>query len=240
MKIAIITDVHANLPALKGALNAIDTEGCDFIFHVGDSVAIGPYPAECVDLIWETPNIKCVVGNHELYFVKGLPEPQPSWMSEGEMQHQRWTHRQLGDQRKSNIAQWPFTLEDEFEGVKTIFMHYGLTASGDDFQGVIRNPGRSDLDRMFGEQEAEIVFFGHERSSSDIEGKARYINPGSLGCNATAMARYTIAEFDSAQVNIQHRSVWYDDKELYETFEKRNVPEREFIYKVFFGGRFGA
>jgi predicted phosphodiesterase len=90
------------------------------------------------------------------------------------------------------------------------------------------------------EQKGKIIFFGHDHASSDIQGKVRYINPGSLGCNSTAIARFTIAKYQDGLVGIQHHSVTYDDKELFRTFEDRNVPEREFIYKAFFGGRFGA
>ena len=240
MKIAIITDTHANLPALKAALSAIDKEKCETIFHVGDSIAIGPYPAECVDLIVQTPNLKCVVGNHELYYVNGLPEPLPDWMSDGEVQHQHWTHMQLGEQRKSIVAQWPLVLDAEIEGVKTVFMHYGLTSSKVGFQGAIRNPVGADLDQVFAGQTAEVVFFGHDHSPSALIGKARYINPGSLGCHQEAVARYIIAEFENGQIVIRNCSVKYDDKALYEAFEERNVPERGFIYKVFLGGRFGA
>lgn len=240
MKIAIITDAHANLPALEAVLKVIDEEKCETIFHVGDAIAIGPYPAECVDLLNKTSNLKCVVGNHELYYVNGLPEPQPGWMSDGEVLHQQWTHAQLGDQRKSIVEQWPFVLETEFEGVKTEFVHYGLTSSKDDFKGVVRNPTMVDLDKMFDGWEAEVVFFGHDHSPSDVEGNARYINPGSLGCCKEALARYIIADYENNQVLIRKCSVKYDDKELYDVFEGRDVPEREFIYKVFFGGRFGA
>jgi predicted phosphodiesterase len=240
MKIAIITDAHANLPALKAALTAIHEAECDAIFHVGDAIGIGPYPAECIDLLQSTPNLKCVSGNHELYFINGLPTPQPIWMSDGEVQHQLWTHEQLGDQRKSIISQWPLIHEDVFEEVKIAFVHYGYTESRKEFIGVVRNPNGIDLDEMFAEFRAEILFFGHDHSPTDGIGKARYINPGSLGCCSQALARYTVATIVETQVDIQHCSVSYDDKELYEAFEDRKVPERDFIYKVFFGCRFGA
>lgn len=233
-----MADAHANLPALKAALSAISAEECDAIFHVGDAIAIGPYPAECVDLLRRTPNLKCIVGNHEQYFVNGLPKPLPDWMSDGELQHQLWTHKQLGVQRRSIMAKWPFSLEEEFEGTKTVFVHYGLTSSGDDFADFALNPTVCDLDVVFAAHPAEIVFFGHDHASYDMEGKARYINPGSLGCNPHAIAGYTTAKFEDGKVNIQHHIVTYDDKELFEAFEDRQVPEREFIYKAFFGGRF--
>jgi hypothetical protein len=45
-------------------------------------------------------------------------------MSDGEVQHQIWTHKELGEQRRSIILQWPFVLEQEFDGVRSIFVHY--------------------------------------------------------------------------------------------------------------------
>ena len=55
MKIAILTDVHGNLPALQVALRAIRREGADAIFHTGDAIGIGPFPAECLELLLSTP-----------------------------------------------------------------------------------------------------------------------------------------------------------------------------------------
>ena len=46
MKIAVLTDVHGNLPALQIAMRAIRRERCDAVFHTGDAIGIGPFPAE--------------------------------------------------------------------------------------------------------------------------------------------------------------------------------------------------
>ena len=173
MKIAVIADAHANLPALEAVLKVIDEAGCEAIFHVGDAIAIGPYPAECVNLLDRTPNLKCVAGNHELYYLNGLLAPQPSWMSDGEVQHQMWTHRQLGNQRRSIVGQWPMAIAAAFEGVKTVFVHYGLTVCRGDFKGIVRNLSGADLDPVFEGCDAEIVFFGHDHAPSDTAGKAR-------------------------------------------------------------------
>jgi predicted phosphodiesterase len=239
LKIAVIADAHANLPALQAALAAIHAEKCDAIYHVGDAIAIGPQPAECVDVMLAEPHLECVRGNHELYFLNGLPEPLPPWMSPGEARHQLWTHRQLGEQRKARLAGWPMLLENNLEGVQTCFLHYGLTPGGDDFSGVVRNPTARDLEALFAAQVGKVIFFGHDHSPMDVQGRARYINPGSLGCSPSAAARFTIATCAHGRVEISHRSVPYDDRPLFEAFEARDVPERAFIYNVFFGGRFG-
>jgi hypothetical protein len=47
-------------------------------------------------------------------------------------------------------------------------------------------------------------------------------------------------EFVRGTYRLQHRSVPYDDAELLSAFEKRRVPERAFIYRAFFGGRFSS
>ena len=49
MKIVVITDVHANLPALQAVVDQIEIEGYDQIIHLGDSIANGPYPQECLE-----------------------------------------------------------------------------------------------------------------------------------------------------------------------------------------------
>ena len=236
-RIAVITDVHANLPALAAVLGSIRTEGCNAVFHTGDAIAIGPYPSECLELLLNTPTIRLLMGNHDAYFADGLPEPRPAWMSKGEVEHQRWTHARLGSQLRSVIARWPYSLELEFEGVRTTFVHYGLAPSGRDFAPVAQNPTATDLDHMFEQHQSHLVFYGHHHPFSDTQGRARYVSPGSLGCHSAAVARYCLAEFHTGQYTIEHRGVVYDDSELLKAFEQRKVPERQFIDQAFFGGR---
>lgn len=238
MRIAVITDVHANLPALRAALESVRAEGYDAIFHTGDAIAIGPYPAECLDLLLGTPHIRFVIGNHETYFVDGLPTPQPAWMSDGEVQHQHWTHAQLDTRLRPVLRRWPYALAEDFEGIKTVFVHYGLDASGREFRPVMRDAQAPDLDRVFALQDAALIFYGHDHRESDVTGRARYVNPGSLGCHRHAIARYCTVEFCRGRYTIEHRSLPYDDTELLKAFEQRDVPERAFIYRSFFGGRF--
>lgn len=238
MKIIVITDVHANLPALQAVLESIRAEGYDAIFHTGDAIAIGPQPAECVETLLNIPKIQFVAGNHEMYFTRGLPTPQPTWMSDGEIQHQRWTHSHLDRFMYSALSEWPLILEHSFEGVKTVFLHYALKTGHQDFQSVIRNTAESNLNSIFALPNADLVFYGHDHRRSDKKEISRYVNPGSLGCYSKAAARYSVAVFKNGQYKIQHYTIPYDDDNLFREFESRSVPEREFIYGAFFGGRF--
>src|SRR5690606_7205081 len=92
MKIVVITDVHANLPALEAALDSIQRRGYDLLVHTGDAIGIGPFPAECIERLLSLPRALFVMGNHDALFAHGIPSPRPQGVSDGEVLHQRWTH----------------------------------------------------------------------------------------------------------------------------------------------------
>lgn len=240
MRLAVITDIHANLPALEAALTAIAREGYDLLVHTGDAIGIGPFPAECVERLLNMPHTRCLMGNHDAWFAHGLPSPRPAWMSEGEVAHQQWTHAQLDPALRSVIGAWPYVLTERVGGLGITFLHYSLDASGQDFRPIIPQPAVADLDELFTTYETPLIFYGHHHPYSDLQGRARYLNPGSLGCYQEPVARYCMVDIDAKGWAVAHRSVPYEDRALYLAFEQRAVPERAFIYRAFFGGRFGS
>jgi putative phosphoesterase len=238
MKIIIFTDVHANLPALQAMLSAVQADGYDLLVHVGDAIAIGPYPSETLDLLLSTPNIRFIKGNHDQWFAEGLPDPIPEWMSEGEVEHQHWTHSQIDPKLKSIVSEWPMLIQENFGGVDVAFMHYRLDETNKDFAKVLRNPSEEQLESLFQSFREPLIFYGHTHIFSDKQATSRYINPGSLGCFTQSVARYTVLETKNGKYHIEHCAVEYNDDDVRKTFEERKVPEREFLYKAFFGGRF--
>jgi diadenosine tetraphosphatase ApaH/serine/threonine PP2A family protein phosphatase len=65
MKVAVVSDIHANLPALEAVLAAIAPEEPDELWCLGDVVGYGPHPNECTALIRERADL-CLAGNHDL------------------------------------------------------------------------------------------------------------------------------------------------------------------------------
>jgi diadenosine tetraphosphatase ApaH/serine/threonine PP2A family protein phosphatase len=65
MRVAVISDVHANFHALDAVLRAIDGESVDAVWSLGDTVGYGPRPNECCDAVRERTDL-CLVGNHDL------------------------------------------------------------------------------------------------------------------------------------------------------------------------------
>jgi len=65
VRVAVISDIHANLHALAAVLRDIETDPPDQVWCLGDTVGYGPRPNECADMVRERAAV-CLVGNHDL------------------------------------------------------------------------------------------------------------------------------------------------------------------------------
>jgi len=248
MKIVVFTDTHANLPALKALAVEIRREGYDAAFHTGDAVGIGPWPAETIDLLGEIPRLSLLTGNHDAWLCGGLPKGAAPWLTA----HYAWLGEQVARRHINAAAAWPYLTEHEFEGVRAAFVHYALKPCGRQVELPISDQITRDLDALLGRHllpdnadnvkpsspasrdASLIVFHGHRHKPSDLKGKVRYINPGSLGCWHKPAARYAIVRFHKGKASIQHKAVPYDQAELLKGFESRKVPDRQLILSSYF------
>lgn len=71
MRIAAITDIHSNLPALEAVLDEIEASAVEEIWCLGDVLGYGVEPDACADLVRERCDV-CLVGNHDLAVLGGL------------------------------------------------------------------------------------------------------------------------------------------------------------------------
>jgi putative phosphoesterase len=233
MRIGIFSDIHANLPALEAVLGAL--QHCDRIFYLGDSVALGPYPAETLTTLLGNPhsNITYIMGNHDVaYADKVYPPDMPAI----QLEHEHWTHTQIGDSHVEAVRQWHYIYREEIEGVHFTFIHYpheGTTF----FSEVPATP--ADLDEMFRgvNEDTDVICFGHTHKITDVRGKAHYLNPGAAGCMPTATAPYLIIEVWDGKYTLHPHSIAYADEALMAEFDRQQIPDRDEIRRIFFGGR---
>jgi predicted phosphodiesterase len=71
MRVAVISDVHANRHALDAVLEALEAERPDAVWCLGDTVGYGPQPNECCELVRGRADV-CLVGNHDLVVLGAL------------------------------------------------------------------------------------------------------------------------------------------------------------------------
>jgi diadenosine tetraphosphatase ApaH/serine/threonine PP2A family protein phosphatase len=71
MRIAILSDIHANLPAFEAVLEDVEETSPDEVWCLGDVVGYGAQPDECAALAAERCGL-CLVGNHDLAVIGAL------------------------------------------------------------------------------------------------------------------------------------------------------------------------
>lgn len=237
-RVAVITDAHANLPALEVALAAIREDGADEIVHTGDAIGIGPFPAEVLDRLLHTLGLRCVMGNHDALFAFGLPAAPTASISAGELAHQRWVHAQLDPSLRTTVAAWPWRIDDLIGATRVAFLHHALDPTGHDFADPPADDSPAAFDRCFAGTDAEIVCSGHfhhpRLMPQVVSGRARYVNPGSLGCSPDPVARYALIDAErNGPARIALRLAAYDPAPLHAAMRDRDVTERDFLLATF-------
>ncbi len=104
MKIAVISDIHSNLEALRAVLDHIDAQKVDRIICLGDILGYGPSPVECVDIVAE----RCewsLMGNHDFGVVY-----EPTNFNLAAEQAAYWSRDQfeLDPDRDRTARRWDF------------------------------------------------------------------------------------------------------------------------------------
>ena len=99
MRVAVITDIHANLPAFEAVLAAIDGSDAQEIWCLGDVVGYGAQPDECADLARERCSVS-LVGNHDLAVLGSL---DISSFSSAAAEAARWTAENCAEQTTSYL-----------------------------------------------------------------------------------------------------------------------------------------
>jgi diadenosine tetraphosphatase ApaH/serine/threonine PP2A family protein phosphatase len=98
VRVAVISDVHANLYALEAVLAEIAREPPDAIWCLGDTVGYGPRPNECCELVRERADL-VLVGNHDLVAL-GSAEVALGEFNPEAAEASRWTAQQLSEESR--------------------------------------------------------------------------------------------------------------------------------------------
>jgi putative phosphoesterase len=117
MRVAVISDIHANLPALEAVLEDIDRQGVVQTFCAGDLVGQGPHPNQVVSRIREA-GIPSILGNQEIEVRtladRGRPDPK---------RHMLWTISVLKRKNREYLLGLPADRELKVEGTAIHLVH---------------------------------------------------------------------------------------------------------------------
>ncbi len=169
-RVAVLSDIHGNLPALAAALADVEREDVDAIVVPGDTIS-GPWPVETFDLLTRlAPRV--VMGNADRLVLDRGEQYGPLAV---------WCADRLGDERLAVAAGWPLTLELEVDGLGRVLVCHSTPASPDPIY--TRITPEDELAELFGAVGADVLLCGHTHGQYDrrLESGLRIVNPGSVG-----------------------------------------------------------
>lgn len=244
MKLAIITDIHGNEPALIAVLNEIDARGdIEEIWCLGDMIAMGPDSNEVLDLLFARPNIHMITGNHDeaiLSLIRGEGHPE-SYKHTRE--HHEWIADRLNKDHVVRLKQLPRILEKEVNGSRILGIHYHIEMNKrnahireEPFYSILE-PTIENMEHMYGDYSADIICFGHNHPEHFFQNEHQiYLNPGALGVSKGDTAPYGIIDLSGPKAIVSIHQVTYDKVAFLQKFEGLQLPQRETLFKLFYVG----
>jgi diadenosine tetraphosphatase ApaH/serine/threonine PP2A family protein phosphatase len=232
MRVAVISDIHSNLPALEAVLADIVSEAPDEIWCLGDLVGYNAQPNECVDLVREKAALS-LCGNHDLAVLGTIDVADFSGDAGAAA---RWTRTVLGEEQ----AAWLRTLEP-----KTVRPGVEL------FHGSPRDPvwdyvlSEHVAKISILETEAPIILVGHshvalalgwdgddltgglapEGTQVELQGARWLLNPGSVGQPRDGDPRAAWLLIDNTAGRATFRRVPYPIAETQAAIRSQGLPE---------------
>ena len=217
--IAVLADVHGNMPALRAVLADIDRQRPDEILVGGDLVGRGPEGSRVVATIRKAgwPTIR---GNHEDYLLDFRRRRVPGhWWRQQRWAAARWMAAELSPADVEWIEGLPTALRSTTE--PGLLLVHGSPASAN--EGLGPWTGDDELRRHLAAVDAEVLICGHTHRPMDRRlPEGRVVNVGSVGLpfNRDPRAQYALFHRDADGWQVEPRRVEYDRRETLAIYER--------------------
>jgi predicted phosphodiesterase len=224
MRYALISDIHANLPALRAVLADITTRGLDATYHLGDLTGYAPWPNETVALLRER-EIPGIAGNYDSTVASGYKHC--GCKSENPRQEElshlsyEWTRAHVSDETKNYLASLPFRIDIRPLGGHVSGPTVTLLHGNNLLNTVYVTEDRADafLAKMaagVGAVAGDVICFGHTHIPwHRVVAGIHFVNTGSVGRPKDGDPRtgYVILSVDRSHVDVEFVRLTYDVNE---------------------------
>jgi putative phosphoesterase len=225
---AVITDIHANLPALEAVLEAIERSDVDGVYWGGDLVGYGPHPNEVCALIEERA-IPTIYGNYDYAIGRDLADCGCAYRD----QHDRelgqlsvaWTLAHTDRRSKAFMRGLPFDLRFELGGKRVRLVH-GSPRKVNEYLFADK-PART-FERIAAGADCDVLVFGHTHQPWVREyGGVLFVNCGSVGKpkDGDPRAAFALLDVDGERVAADIERVEYDAEAVARQLAEAGLPD---------------
>jgi len=229
MKLIVLGDIHANLPALQKCLAEARKEGYDRIFHSGDLLGYGPYPDESVQFI-RREGITGVRGNWDEGVAWGSDGPGPIHPGPREAEAARlsfsWTRDNVSAITRNILGNLPFEIRFREASITFALVH----ANPLDNTTYLFEDADELTFREYGKAAGvDVLIFGHTHRHYHRQLATRhFISVGSVGMPVGGDRRtgYTVVYTGNIGkgLDVNFRRFDYDAEKVSRRFQERGIP----------------
>jgi putative phosphoesterase len=227
MRIAFISDIHANLVAFEAVLRDIDEKKPDEIIFLGDAATLGPQPREVMAALRKL-GCRSVLGNHDGFLLH--PETAPELVS-------TWYADQMSGGDLDFLKTFEPIITLELDPDNQVICYHGSPASNTD--QILPTTPADRLEAYLDGSPGPIFIGGHThiQMMKQFKGKT-VINAGSVGMpfefvpfpetagpRFLPWAEYTLLHWDGRQTGVELRKISLDMDKVFESYTHSTMPE---------------
>ena len=215
MKIAVLSDIHANAQALEAVMNDVISQGCEHVFCLGDIALAGPQPKEVTDYVMEQNTWTVIQGNTD----KMIAQYGPEVVAFLEAQYPVMANAiaddvmVLSDTHRAYLAELPPMLSLDVEGCSVLLVHGSPRANNED---ILPNTPIEIIEEIIKGTKEKLILCGHTHVPCGYQTNTgqTVVNVGSVGRPMTKepKACYAVIDFANGSFEIHHRFVEYDNQ----------------------------
>jgi predicted phosphodiesterase len=226
VRIALVTDVHGNLPALEAVLADARAQGCAAVWDGGDVVGYLPWPGECVDRLRQIGAVG-VMGNYDRKVLR-TPQRRERWLARKDPLKARtliWAWQHLDAAARQELALRPQTVRWELAGRRVLLCHASPLSLKEALTPAT-TPQRWRT--LAAAADAQVVLHGHIHlpQAHRVPGTLFY-TPGPVGRpqDGDPRAAYAVLEVTAGGLMLRRRRVAYDTGVVAAEIRRRRLPE---------------
>lgn len=220
-RLAILSDIHGNLPALEAVISDLENFDVDHVIVAGDVINFGPFSSRVTELVIEK-RWSVIRGNNEYFLVDyNTPRAPAEWSDPVQFAPTAWMDRQFDKRLKTVIGSWPDTLKLRFQDAPPVQVFHGTP--NDPWDSIYWTLTDEEIEKLLSDVEANYVICGHTHLPMDRQsGSWRVFNPGSVGVPLDGMfsASYMILEGNEQGWTPTFRRIPFDYETVFEDFER--------------------
>lgn len=224
MRLAILADIHGNLPALEAVIADFSSVNVDHVIVAGDAINWGPFSAQVVDII-HSKRWSVIRGNNEYYLLDFRTERAPEhWNSYTLLP---WLHDQISQTQFNLIAVWPDNLNLRYPNAPLINILHGTPLNN--AEAIFPGMSDSEIKGVFKNLEQSVVITAHSHIPMQRKLKKWHIiNPGSVGVPLDGITRASYVILESADTGWipTFRRVPYNVKTVITEFNNQRFEEQ--------------